>query len=62
MGSIDTRILFVDDDADSRDLIAFILEQSGAIVTSVSRAEANIGPSIASVFRVKLKFPQKINF
>ncbi|WP_331001061.1 response regulator [Nostoc commune] len=33
-----TRILLVDDDADTRDLIAFILEQSGAIVTSVSRA------------------------
>ncbi|MCC5660131.1 GAF domain-containing protein [Nostoc sp. XA010] len=33
-----TRILLVDDDADTRDLIAFILEQSGAIVTSVTRA------------------------
>ncbi|MEA5624241.1 GAF domain-containing protein [Nostoc sp. UHCC 0251] len=34
----DTQILLVDDDADTRDLIAFILEHSGAIVTSVSRA------------------------
>ena len=33
------NILVVDDDADSRDLITFVLEQSGASVTSVTSAE-----------------------
>lgn len=32
------RVLLVDDDTDTRDLIAFILEQSGAIVTSATSA------------------------
>ena len=34
----DVRILLVDDDADTRDLMAFTLEQSGALVTSVGLA------------------------
>lgn len=34
----DVRILLVDDETDTRDLIAFILEQSGAIVTSAANA------------------------
>lgn len=33
------QVLVVDDDADNLELITFILEQSGAIVTSVSSAE-----------------------
>ncbi len=32
------RVLLVDDETDTRDLIAFILEQNGAIVTSVANA------------------------
>ncbi|NDJ18007.1 ATP-binding protein [Myxacorys almedinensis] len=32
----DVRILVVDDEADSRDIITFVLEQEGAIVTSVA--------------------------
>lgn len=31
-----TRILVVDDEPDSRDFVAFVLEQAGAIVTSVA--------------------------
>jgi len=34
-----TNILVVDDDADSRELITFVLEQAGASVTSVTSAE-----------------------
>ncbi|PZV18502.1 MAG: diguanylate cyclase [Leptolyngbya sp.] len=34
------RVLLVDDDADARDLVAFILEQAGAIVTVVDSAIA----------------------
>ncbi|GAA6617506.1 response regulator [Scytonema sp. NUACC26] len=33
------QVLVVDDDADNLELITFILEQSGAVVTSVSSAE-----------------------
>jgi CheY-like chemotaxis protein len=35
-----TRILVVDDEADSRELVAFVLEQAGAIVTSVASGKA----------------------
>ncbi len=34
----DLRVLLVDDDTDARNLIAFILEESGALVTSASNA------------------------
>ncbi|MBW4595346.1 MAG: PAS domain S-box protein [Brasilonema angustatum HA4187-MV1] len=34
----DLRVLLVDDDTDTRDLITFILEQSGALVTSATSA------------------------
>ncbi len=34
----DLRVLLVDDDTDTRDLIAFVLEQNGAIVTSATSA------------------------
>ncbi len=34
-----TNVLVVDDDADSRDLMTFVLEQSGASVTTVTTAE-----------------------
>jgi CheY-like chemotaxis protein len=33
------QILVVDDDGDSRDLLAFLLEQSGAVVTTVASAD-----------------------
>ncbi|MDF5729510.1 MAG: PAS domain S-box protein [Rhizonema sp. PD38] len=36
----DLQVLLVDDEEDSRDLIAFVLEQSGAIITSTSNARA----------------------
>ncbi len=35
----DQRVLVVDDDVDSRELISFVLEKAGAIVTSVSSAK-----------------------
>lgn len=35
----DMRILVVDDDTDSRDFVAFVLEQDGAFVMTVSSAE-----------------------
>ncbi|MDF5721023.1 MAG: PAS domain S-box protein [Rhizonema sp. PD37] len=36
----DLRVLLVDDEEDSRDLIAFVLEESGAIITSTSNARS----------------------
>ncbi|MEH1911334.1 MAG: ATP-binding protein [Nostoc sp.] len=44
------QILVVDDNADTRELIAFILEQSGAQVTAVS----SVGEALEAVVRLKL--------
>ncbi|MFN6463091.1 MAG: ATP-binding protein [Nostoc sp. DedVER02] len=43
------QILFVDDNTDTRELIAFVLEQSGAHVTSVS----SVGEALEAVSRLR---------